>query len=55
MLNDVAQIRRIVNACGVVDHRKGIDVLVRIIGARYHWIHLKKEPYSFSAVEDPIV
>lgn len=36
MLNDVAQIRRVILACGYVDLRKGIDGLSMIIGDRYH-------------------
>jgi len=42
MLNDVAKIRRVVIACGAVDLRKGIDGLVQIIGARYHWNPFEK-------------
>ena len=36
MLEDVAKIRRVVLACGMVDLRKGIDGLATIIGDRYH-------------------
>lgn len=36
MLEDVAQIRRVVIACGSVDLRKGIDGLAQIIGAKYN-------------------
>lgn len=36
MLEDVAKIRRVVLACGMVDLRKGIDGLATIIGERYH-------------------
>lgn len=36
MLEDVAKIRRVVLACGMVDLRKWIDGLATIIGARYH-------------------
>ena len=36
MLEDVAKIRRVVLACGMVDLRKGIDGLATIIGNRYH-------------------
>lgn len=35
MLEDVAKIRRVVLACGMVDLRKGIDGLSRIIGDKY--------------------
>lgn len=35
MLEDVAQIRRVVLACGAVDLRKGIDGLAQIIGSKY--------------------
>lgn len=35
MLDDVAGIRRVVLACGMVDLRKGIDGLSMIIGDRY--------------------
>lgn len=35
MLEDVAGIRRVVLACGVVDLRKGIDGLAQIIGSQY--------------------
>ncbi len=35
MLEDAAQIRRVVIACGTVDLRKGIDGLSRIIGDQY--------------------
>ena len=42
MLEDVAGIRRVVIACGFVDLRKGIDGLVQIIGARYHWNPFEK-------------
>lgn len=36
MLEDVAEIRRVVLACGMVDLRKGIDGLSMIIGDKYH-------------------
>ena len=36
MLEDVAKIRRVVLACGMVDLRKGIDGLSMIIGDKYH-------------------
>lgn len=36
MLEDAAEIRRVVLACGAVDLRKGIDGLSMIIGDRYH-------------------
>ena len=36
MLEDVAEIRRVVLACGMVDLRKGIDGLSTIIGDKYH-------------------
>ena len=42
MLEDVAKIRRVVLACGMVDLRKGIDGLATIIGDRYHQIPFKK-------------
>ena len=36
MLEDVAEIRRVVLACGMVDLRKGSDGLSMIIGDKYH-------------------
>lgn len=36
MLEDVAKIRRVILACGMVDLRKGIDGLSMIIGDKYH-------------------
>ena len=35
MLEDIAGIRRVVLACGMVDLRKGIDGLAQIIGSKY--------------------
>lgn len=35
MLNDTADIRQIVIACGFVDLRKGIDGQAQVIGSRY--------------------
>lgn len=36
MLEDAAEIRKVVLACGMVDLRKGIDGLSMIIGDKYH-------------------
>ena len=36
MLENVAHIKKVVIACGMVDLRKGIDGLSMIIGDRYH-------------------
>lgn len=36
MFEDIAKIRRVVLACGMVDLRKGIDGLSMIIGDKYH-------------------
>ena len=36
MLENVANIKKVVLACGTVDLRKGIDGLAMIIGDRYH-------------------
>lgn len=41
MLEDVAGIRRVVLACGVVDLRKGIDGLAMLIGDKY-----KQNPFE---------
>jgi transposase len=41
MLEDVAEIRRVVLACGYVDLRKGIDGLSMIIGYKY-----KQNPFE---------
>jgi transposase len=41
MLEDVAEIRRVVLACGYVDLRKGIDGLSMIIGDKY-----KQNPFE---------
>lgn len=41
MLEDVAKIRRVVLACGMVDLRKGIDGLSIIIGDKY-----KQNPFE---------
>ena len=41
MLEDVAEIRRVVLACGMVDLRKGIDGLSMIIGDKY-----KQNPFE---------
>ncbi|MFR5586140.1 MAG: hypothetical protein ACLTLQ_21925 [[Clostridium] scindens] len=46
MLEDVAKIRRVVLACGMVDHsEKGIDGLATIIGDRYRQNPFEKEFY----------
>lgn len=41
MLEDAAEIRRVVLACGFVDLRKGIDGLAMIIGDKY-----KQNPFE---------
>ncbi len=41
MLEDVAEIRRVVLACGFVDLRKGMDGLAMIIGDKY-----KQNPFE---------
>ncbi len=41
MLEDAAEIRRVVLACGFVDLRKGIDGLATIIGDKY-----KQNPFE---------
>lgn len=48
MLEDYADIRRVVLACGAVDLRKGIDGLAMIIGDKY-----KRNPFEkgFSAAD----
>mgnify|MGYP000983581791 CR=1 FL=1 len=54
MLEDVAKIRRVVLACGMVDLRKGIDGLATIIGDRYHQNPFEKLYFSFAG-DVPIV
>ncbi len=41
MLEDAAEIRRVVLACGTVDLRKGIDGLTMVIGDKY-----KQNPFE---------
>lgn len=49
MLEDAAEIRRVVLACGTVDLRKGIDGLRQwSSGTNISRTHLRKEPSSYS-------
>ena len=43
MLEDVAKIRRVVLACGMVDLRKGIDGLATLVKEQFHLDPFQKE------------